>query len=111
MDRTRGDHSIPTLPRWILWERKLWNGRRIAYLAIGLSFYLLVICNVELNIIRYFHKAVQQIDGLSSTENSWGFGQVAAVLIGPTAFGIMVRLLWIKKSKARAKMTKSIEPE
>ena len=111
VDRKRGDHSIPTLPRWILWDRKLWNRRRTAYLTIGLSFYLFVISNVELNIIRYFHEAIEQIDGLSSAENSWGFGQVAAVLVGLAALGTMVRLLLIKKLKALAKMTRSVKPE
>jgi hypothetical protein len=111
VDRNRGDHSIPTLPRWILWDRTLWNRRRKAYLTIGLSIYLLVIYNVELNIIRYFHKAIRQTDGLSSAENSWGFGQVTAVLVGPAALGLMVRYILIKKLKALAKMTRSVKPE
>lgn len=111
LDRNRGDHSIPTLPRWILWERKLWNRRRKAYLTIGLSIYLFLISNVELNIIRYFHEAIQQIDGLSSSENTWGFGQVSAVLVGPAALGFMVHSILIKKLKALAKMTRSVKPE
>ena len=110
VDRKRGDHSIPTLPRSILWDRKLWNRRRVAYLATGVIFYLHSIYNVEVNIIRYFHETVQKVDGLSSTENRWGYGQIVAILVCPAAFVVTVRLLAINKLKA-AKKTKSMKRE
>ena len=111
VDRKKGDHSIPTLPRCILWDRNLWNRRRRAYLAIGVLFYLLSIYNVEVNIIRYFHEVVQQVGGLSSAENGWGFGQVVAIFVALIAFGATVRNYLIHKLAPFAKKTKSIKPE
>ena len=111
IDRKKGDRSIPTLPRYILWDRNLWNRQRVAYLTGGALVYLLSIYNLESNIIRYFHKAVQQVGGVSSAENRWGFGQVVGIFVGPMAFVAMMHNYLVDTLAPFAKKTKSMKPE
>ena len=108
-DTKSGEHSRHTVSRFVTWDKAVWSRRRIVYIAIGLVFFSFSIYNLEINIIRYFHKAVEHVDGISSVENSWSYyGQLLGGIAPMVCFLFSLRSYGIKVTSPFAKRTKGM---
>ena len=65
IDRKAGDHSIPTLPRGILWESAHWTVRRGLYFLAGFSLYCYTIYAIEALTVRDLAETIAKADGIS----------------------------------------------
>jgi hypothetical protein len=84
VNRKLGDHSRPTLPKWLLWNPKdqLWNYPRILYCVMAVTWFIFSIVNIEYLLIQDFHEYVNQhTDGtVTNSENRWAIGQITAFI-------------------------------
>lgn len=80
VNRRQGDHSIPTLPRWLLWDNTRFTVKRIVYQTLGVLLYCFTIYNIEYQTVRGLHKYLASIPGVTSQENKWSWGQALAVV-------------------------------
>lgn len=110
VDRSKGDHSRPTIPRRFLWERKNCDCKRAAYFSIGVVIFFFSVFIVEFPIMWYFHKTIENIEGISSSEDGWGIGQCIAMSIGVMVLLTTLRSYLIKEFRPYARKAKGPLP-
>jgi hypothetical protein len=66
VNRRAREHSVPTLPRRMLWESAHWTVRRGFYLALGFLLYSYTIYRIEVSTVQHLHSLVSSLDGIRS---------------------------------------------
>jgi len=94
----RSKHAISRYirPYWLIWEDKRWDKIRIAVSSIAIIWSGFSILNLEVFIIYGFHLYMRQFSSLvSSSEDSWNYGQLLSLLCALLGFGYALRTWFI----------------
>ena len=101
--RKRGEHSRRTLPAWLTWTLSGPQEMRRVYGIFGLFFPVFTIFTIECVTIQGFEDYVANVDGISTQENVFGFGQFSAVVVCLLSTGYAFRGFLLEVTKPFSK--------
>ena len=90
------------LPKWLVWEERVWDKRRKIICLIGLIWWIWSVITLEVFIIRDFHVYMRQLPDATSSEDAWSYGQIIPLCCSFVAFAYAVRTWFIEEMHPRA---------
>jgi hypothetical protein len=101
--RQRGDPVIGFRPRVFTWDKGKPTVRKFLYFGLAIAWVVYSIFSMEWFVIRDLHVYTQNFNHVSSDENSWGAGQIIAVLTTLSFSGFTLGE-WLKRMIKKGKL-------
>ena len=101
-NKNRGRAPRYILPKWLVWDEKVWDKRRIIICLIGLVWWIWSVLTLEVFIIQDFHIYMRQFPDATSNEDAWSYGQIIPLCTALVAFVYAVRTWFIEEMRPRA---------